>query len=66
MAADVIGFSAAALLHDRPDRLAVIRNVEPVPDVPPVPVNGEGFPLQGVEDNQRDQFFRELVGTVVV
>src|SRR5262245_54777665 len=49
-----------------PERGAVIAHVDPVAHVLPVSVEWERLPVEGVGDEERDQLFGKLVGTVVV
>ena len=44
----------------------MVFDVEPVADLLAVAVNGERFPLEGVEDHQRDQFFGKVIRAVIV
>jgi hypothetical protein len=44
----------------------VVLDVEPVADLLAVAVDGQRLAGQGVVDDQRDELFREVVGTVVV
>jgi hypothetical protein len=65
-APDVIGFAEATFLKDEPDGGGVVLNVKPVADLSAVAVDGEIFSLEGVEDDERDEFFREVKGPVVI
>ena len=65
-AADVVGLAEAAFLEDEPDRGGVVFDVEPVADLHAVAVDGEMFSLEGVEDDERDKFFGEVIRAVVV
>ena len=65
--ADIVLLARTAALQDqRPERPRMIIDIEPVAHVGAVAVDGQGLPLDGVEDQQRDQLLRELVGPVVV
>jgi hypothetical protein len=64
-AADVVGLAHAACSSTRGWRCNG-RNVKPVAHVHAVAVDRQRFAASGVEDHQRNELFRELVGTVVV
>ncbi len=66
VAADVVHFAELAGFKDATDGGAVILDEEPVADLASVPVNGEGFPGEGVVDDERDEFFWKVIGPVVV
>ncbi len=44
----------------------MVEDIEPVPHVAAVAVDGQGLAVQRVQDHQRDQLLRELEGAVVV
>ena len=44
----------------------MIHDVKPVPHLLTVAVDRQGLAVQCIEDHQRDQFFREMVGPVIV
>ena len=48
------------------DSPAVVLHVEPVPDVLPVAVDGQGFSSHGGQDHERYELLRKVVGPVVV
>ena len=64
--AHVVPLSIGTPLEDQPDGGVVVLHVDPVPDVPSVPVHRQGFLVQDVKDDQGDEFFGELIGAVVV
>ncbi len=64
--ADVIRLAQAPLQDDRPQRLHVIFDIEPVAHVGAVAVDGQRLAVQGVQDHQRDQLLGEMIGPVVV
>lgn len=66
VAADVVYLAELAGFKDATDGGAVILDEEPITDLASVPVNGEGFPCEGVVDDERDEFFWKVVGSVVV
>jgi hypothetical protein len=53
-------------LEHEPDGASVVLDVEPVADLHAVAIDGEIFPLKGIEDHQRDELFREVIRAVVV
>src|SRR5690554_863398 len=66
VAADVVGFAGFAFGDDFVEGSCVVFHVEPVADLVAFAVDRERFAVQGVEDHQRDELFREVVGAVVV
>ena len=66
VAADIVGFSDPASFENFEDRCAVIDDIQPVAHVFAITVDRQILAVQGIVDDQRDQLFRELVGTVVV
>ena len=66
LAADVVGLSDASVRHDGPHRGVVVGHVEPVANVLAIAVDRQGLVFQHVEDHKRDEFFRKLIGPVVV
>lgn len=66
VAADVIGIGYVALLRYQDEGAGVVFHKQPVAYLAAVAVYRQGFAGQGVEDDQRDEFFREVVRAVVV
>src|SRR5690606_26380538 len=66
VAADVVGFTGHAGFDHAQQGAGVVFDIEPVADLQALAVDGQGFAFQGVEDDQRNQFFREMAGAVVV
>src|SRR5690554_49012 len=66
VAADVVGFAGFAFGDDFVEGAGVVFHVEPVANLVTFAVDRERFAFQGVEDHQRDELFREVVGAVVV
>ena len=64
--ADVVGLGHLPLVEDEVDGAGVVLDEEPVAHVLTLAVDGEGFALTDVVDEEGYQFLRELVGTVVV
>ncbi len=65
-AADVIGFPDPSALQNRRQRLDVILDVKPIPHVAAIAVNRQWLFFEGVEKHERYEFFRKMVGAVVV
>src|SRR5712692_8513144 len=63
---DVVGFSNAALRDDGANGAAVILDVEPVANVFAVAIYRERLAGASIQDHERDQFFGELVRSVIV
>ena len=66
LAADVVFFARCSLVDDRPDGGVVVFDKEPVADIFAVAVYGQRFTVEHVEYHERDEFFGEVVGAVVV
>ena len=65
-ASDVVGLRHLALVEDKVDGPRVVLNIQPVAHVLALAVHRKGLAVADVVDEQRDQFLRKLVGTVVV
>ena len=65
-AADVVGLAHPARFENAADGAAMVFDIEPVADLLAVAVDGQRLAGQRVEDDQRDELFREVVGAVVV
>ncbi len=65
-AADVVGLARRAVLEDVADGAREVLDVEPVAHVHAVAVDRQAVAVQRVEDHQRDELLRVLVGPVVV
>ena len=66
VAADVVGLARFAFGNDFVEGSCVVFYIEPVTDLITFSVHWERLALQGVEDHQRDQLFREVARAVVV
>ena len=64
--ADVVGLARDALAEDEVDRGAVVVDVEPLPDLLAVSVDGERDPVEGVRGEERDELLGILVRAVGV
>ena len=65
-AADIIFFADLALADHQRERADMILDIEPVADIAPVAVDRQRFALERVENDERDELFRELIRPVVV
>ena len=66
VAADVVDLRCLAPADNAVHCGTVIFHIQPVPDVFPLAVYRQRLVGHGPGDHQRDQFFRELIGAVVV
>lgn len=66
MTADVVHLSDASFVNDQIDRATVIFNIKPVANVESFAINRKRLVVQGVDDHQRNQFFRKMIRAVVV
>jgi hypothetical protein len=44
----------------------MIPDIEPIPHMSAIAVNGKGVSLKGIENHKGDQFFWELIGAIIV
>ena len=65
-AADVVGLAGPPTLQDRGQRAGVVLDVQPVAHVGAVAIDRQRLALQRLQDDQRNELFREVVGPVVV
>ena len=65
-AADIIGFGHLALVENQVNGTGMVFHVEPVAHVLTLAVDGQGLAVTDIVDEQRNQFFGELIGAVVV
>lgn len=63
---DVVGVPDSSLVEDEVDGSGVVFHVEPVADVESLPIDRQRLAAPYVVDEQRDEFFRKLVRTIVV
>lgn len=66
IAANVVGFTQPTFLQDSENSCTMIPNEKPVADVFSVTVDRQFFPLQGVIDDERNELFGKLIGTIVI
>ena len=64
--AEVVGLSWPPAVEHQLDASAMVFHEEPVPHVGAIPVDRQRLSLERIQQHQRNQLFRELVGTVVV
>ena len=64
--ADVVGFGNLPVMENHVDSAGMVFHEEPVAHVFALAVNRERFLVADVIDKERNQFFGELVGPVVV
>ncbi len=65
-AADVVGVANVTVMENDIDGAGVVHHIKPISHVFSLTVNGEGFAVPNVVDEEGDQFLRELVGAVVI
>ena len=66
VAADVVHLTDAPLMNDQIDRLAVVLHIQPVAHVFTRAIDGQRLIRQSIDDHERDELFREVIGPVVV
>ncbi len=64
--ADIIAFAEPALFHHQQQSLGVIIDEQPVANIRALAIDRQRVAFQGVEDHQRDQFFREMIWPVII
>ena len=64
--ADVVGFSGNALRGNKIQCSCVVFHIEPVTNLLSFSVNRKFLAVKGVQNNQRNEFFRKVIRTVVV
>ena len=63
---DVIATPQHALFQNQQKRVGVVLDIQPIANIAPIAINGQGFFRQRVQNHHRDQFFRKMIGAVVV
>ena len=66
VASDVIALTHTPGLQHGAQGHAMVGHIQPVADVLPVTIDGQWFSIYGVDNHQRDQFFRELPWPVII
>src|SRR6516165_1667675 len=63
--ADIVVLPYPAFGEDRKQGTGMVFDIDPVPDIFPLPVNRDRLVVQRLQDSERDQLFREMVGSVI-
>ena len=66
VAADVIDFADTALLENEVDGPAMVFDIEPVADIEAVPIDRQRLVMQGIDNHEGNQLFREMIRSIVV
>ena len=66
ISADVVGLARPAALQNQPQRARVVLDIEPVAHVVASAVDRQRPAVEGVENDERDQFLREVEGAVII
>src|ERR1700730_13210432 len=64
--ADIIRLAWPPSGKDQVKRSGMILDVEPVADIGAFPIDRKRFALQGIENDQRNQFLRKMVWSIVI
>ena len=64
--ADIVGLPHVPFVDHAVQRTYVIFDIQPVANLLAIPVDGQGLARQGIENHQRNKFFGEMIGAVVV
>src|SRR6266446_3227014 len=64
--ADVVHLADSSVFENCENSPAIVFHVQPVALLFAVAVDGERFVVERVRDHERQEFFRELVGTVII
>ena len=64
--ADIVFLSQLPLFRDQHEGAGMVVHIQPVTDVLAGAVDRQRQPVQRIQDHQRDQFLRKLVGPVIV
>src|SRR5207248_4302900 len=62
----VVALAGTAAGHDFVERAGVVVDIEPVPDIVALAIDRDRLAVQRLQDRQRDQLFREMVGSIIV
>src|SRR5262249_27799875 len=66
MATDVIGLAGESLIEHQLDTPTVVFHVEPITDMMPVTIEGQGLAFEGLQEHERNELFWELIWAIVV
>ena len=64
--ADIVRLPCLTARQDEAQGLGVIVDVQPVADIVSLTIYRQGLAGDGIEDHQGNQFFRKLIGTIVI
>lgn len=65
-ATNIVALTQTAFFDHQIDAPRVVFHIQPVPSLLPISVDGQRLVPQDISDHQRDQFLREVIGSVVV
>ena len=65
-ATDVVCLGDGAFVEDEVDGTGMVFYIEPIAHVLALAIDGQGFAMAYVVDEERDELFRELIGSVVI
>ena len=63
---DVVNLSFPPPIQNRPERIGMVVDIEPVADIGSSAVDGKRFSREAVDDHKRDELLGKLAGAVVV
>ncbi len=63
---NVVGLPEPAARKDQREGAGVVLHMKPVTYIDAVSVDRQWHPLEAVEDHERDEFLRKLIGTIVI
>ena len=66
VAADVVDLPWGSGFKHVLNGLAMVFHIEPIANVKTIAINRQGFSSEGIMNDQWDQLFRELEGSVVI
>ena len=66
VATDVVGLPRFAVLRYQDQGSCVVFHKQPIPDLAAIAVNWQRFASKGIQNNQRNQLFREVIRAIVV
>ena len=64
--ADIVGLADNAIARHEHQGRGMVFDIEPVADVFASPVNRKRLSLDGVEDHQRNELFRKVIGAIII
>ena len=66
VSADIVSFARNALRDNEIERAGMVFHIEPVAHLQTFAVNGEFLAVERMENDQRNEFFGEMVRSIVV